>query len=397
MLGDVLVGKDAPVDLGMQRLHAAAQDLGEAGDVTDGRHGQTGGLQGLHGPAGGDQLHAVLRQEGGKFHQSGFVRHAQDGAADRKHIHTDSPWLMLALLPQAILPEKRSVRNAALAAGTTCRYAGGGGPMSIRLVSWNVNGLRAVSAKPEWRWFAENTCDVIGLQETKAMPEQLKPEVANPEGWEAHWASSVVKKGYSGVAVFSRIKPLAVRCELPQPEWQGEGRILHLEFEKFHFFNGYFPNGGAEELDENGKPIPGRFKRVPYKMGFFDAFTAYAEECRKSKPIVVCGDFNIAHKAIDLARPKQNEKNTGFLPEERAFLDRFTALGYVDTFRHVHGDVEGRYSWWSYKMRAREKNVGWRIDYFFVSEELKPYIRDAWIEDDVYGSDHCPVGLELDI
>ena len=118
---------------------------------------------------------------------------------------------------------------------------------------------------------------------------------------------------------------------------------------------------------------------------------------RKSKPIVVCGDFNIAHKAIDLARPKQNEKNTGFLPEERAFLDRFTALGYVDTFRHVHGDVEGRYSWWSYKMRAREKNVGWRIDYFFVSEELKPYIRDAWIEDDVYGSDHCPVGLELDI
>ena len=233
--------------------------------------------------------------------------------------------------------------------------------MSIRLVSWNVNGLRAVSAKPEWRWFAENTCDVIGLQETKAMPEQLKPEVANPEGWEAHWASSVVKKGYSGVAVFSRIKPLAVRCELPQPEWQGEGRILHLEFEKFHFFNGYFPNGGAEELDENGKPIPGRFKRVPYKMGFFDAFTAYAEECRKSKPIVVCGDFNIAHKAIDLARPKQNEKNTGFLPEERAFLDRFTALGYVDTFRHVHGDVEGRYSWWSYKMRAREKLAAFRV------------------------------------
>ena len=125
--------------------------------------------------------------------------------------------------------------------------------MSIRLVSWNVNGLRAVSAKPEWRWFAENTCDVIGLQETKAMPEQLKPEVANPEGWEAHWASSVVKKGYSGVAVFSRIKPLAVRCELPQPEWQGEGRILHLEFEKFHFFNGYFPNGGASIFTFNIK------------------------------------------------------------------------------------------------------------------------------------------------
>ena len=192
------------------------------------------------------------------------------------------------------------------------------------------------------------------------------------------------------MAVFSRIEPQHVEYELPDPDYQGEGRILHLEFERFHYFNGYFPNGG-EELEK------GVFKRVPYKMGFFDAFTAYAEECRKSKPIVVCGDFNIAHKAIDLARPKQNEKNTGFLPEERAFLDRFTALGYVDTFRHVHGDVEGRYSWWSYKMRAREKNVGWRIDYFFVSEELKPYIRDAWIEDDVYGSDHCPVGLELDI
>ena len=268
--------------------------------------------------------------------------------------------------------------------------------MRIKLVSWNVNGLRAVSAKAEWRWFTENDAQVVALQETKALPEQLAPEVASPQGWQSHWASSTVKKGYSGVAVFSRLTPLAVRCELPDPQWQGEGRLLHLEFEHFHFFNGYFPNGGAEELDENGKPT-GRFKRVPYKMGFFDAFVHYAEACRKEKPVVVCGDFNIAHRPIDLARPRQNEKNTGFLPEERAFLDSFTALGYVDTFRHVHGDEAGRYSWWSYKTRAREKNIGWRIDYFFVSEELRPAIADAWIEDGVYGSDHCPVGLALDV
>ena len=215
--------------------------------------------------------------------------------------------------------------------------------MRIKLVSWNVNGLRAVSAKAEWRWFTENDAQVVALQETKALPEQLAPEVASPQGWQSHWASSTVKKGYSGVAVFSRLTPLAVRCEL------------------------------------------------------FDAFVRYAEACRKEKPVVVCGDFNIAHRPIDLARPRQNEKNTGFLPEERAFLDSFTALGYVDTFRHVHGDEAGRYSWWSYKTRAREKNIGWRIDYFFVSEELRPAIADAWIEDGVYGSDHCPVGLALDV
>ena len=266
----------------------------------------------------------------------------------------------------------------------------------MKFVSWNVNGLRALSAKPEWEWFTRTDAQIVALQETKAHPEQLKEELASPEGWEAHWSSSHVKKGYSGVAVFSRMTPLAVRAELPDPQWQGEGRLLHLEFPDFHFFNGYFPNGGAEELDENGKPT-GRFKRVPYKMGFFEAFLNYAEECRKSKPIVVCGDFNIAHQAIDLARPKQNVKNTGFLPEERAFLDRFTAMGYVDTFRKVHGDQPDQYSWWSYKTRAREKNIGWRIDYFFVSEELAPAVSDAWIENSVYGSDHCPVGLELEL
>lgn len=268
----------------------------------------------------------------------------------------------------------------------------------IKLASWNVNGIRAVAAKPEWQnWFAADQYDVIGFQETKADVAQIPEHIVNKPNYQSFFASSTVKKGYSGTAVFSKLKPLSVEIELPNPEFQGEGRIVHLEFEKFHFFNGYFPNGGGEVLNENGVPIKGVFKRVPYKMGFFDCFFNYAQELRKTKPIVVCGDFNIAHKAIDLARPKTNINNTGFLPIEREFLDRFVAAGYVDTFRLVHGDEPERYSWWSYKMKAREKNVGWRIDYFFVSEELRPYVVDADIENKVFGSDHCPVTLTLDL
>lgn len=269
--------------------------------------------------------------------------------------------------------------------------------MDIKLYSWNVNGIRAVSGKPDWRWFTGNDAQIIGLQETKATPDQVPPGLRAPEGWHSLWASSTVKKGYSGVAVFSRLTPLATQVELPDPDYQGEGRLVHMEFPWFHYFCGYFPNGGANELDATGKPLEGQFKRLGYKMGFFDAFLKHAEALRKEKPIVVCGDFNIAHRAIDLARPKQNESNTGYLPVERAWLDRFTALGYVDTFRHVHGDAEGQYSWWSYKAAARPRNIGWRIDYFFVSEELRPAIRDAWIESHVYGSDHCPVGLALHV
>ncbi len=268
--------------------------------------------------------------------------------------------------------------------------------MLIKLLSWNVNGLRAVSAKPDWAWFEQSDAQIIGLQETKANPSQLSEQLVQPEGWQSLFASSVVKKGYSGVAAFSKIKPITTNIELPQSEFQGEGRLVHMEFEQFHYFNVYFPNGGAAELNEQGKPT-GKFKRVPYKMGFFDAFLQHAEELRKSKPIVVCGDFNIAHQPIDLARPKQNINNTGFLPEERAWLDAFVAKGYVDTFRAHNGDAEGYYSWWSYKARARQNNIGWRIDYFFVSEELRPCIRDAWIESHIYGSDHCPVGLSLEV
>lgn len=254
----------------------------------------------------------------------------------------------------------------------------------MKLLSWNVNGFRAVSAKEDWAWFAQSRGDVIGLQETKASEDQIPEEHRTPEGYHSAWLLGK-RKGYSGVAVFSRVAPLAVTYELPESEWQGEGRLIHMEFPRFHFFNVYFPNG------QNGE------ERLTYKLGYYDAFLRHAEECRKTKPIVVCGDFNTAHHPIDLARPAENETVSGFLPIERAWMDRFTEAGYIDTFRHVHGDEPAHYSWWSYRMRARERNVGWRIDYFFVSAELKDAIRDAWIEADVMGSDHCPVGLELDV
>lgn len=269
--------------------------------------------------------------------------------------------------------------------------------MEIKLASWNVNGIRAVAKKPEWQqWFAQDYYDVIGFQETKASIDQIPAAIKQKAGYQAYFASSVVKGGYSGTAVFSKIAPESVEIELPDPAYQGEGRIVHLEFPQFHFFNGYFPNGGAQLLDSNDRPLKGQFKRVPYKMGFFDSFFKYAEQLRQHKPIVVCGDFNIAHREIDLSRPTTNRFTTGFLQQERDFLDKMVAAGYIDTFRHVNGDIKEKYSWWSYKTAGRQKNVGWRIDYFFVSKELEHNIKAATIEDQVFGSNHCPVTLTLD-
>lgn len=253
----------------------------------------------------------------------------------------------------------------------------------MKLYSWNVNGLRATLAKDDWQWFARCNGDIIGLQETKATPEQIPEEHRNPSEYTGYWSSPKEKKGYSGVAVFSRQKPIRVTSELPASAFHGEGRVLHLEYPWFHYFNIYFPNGQKDET------------RLQYKLGFYDAFLEYAEFLRKEKPIVVCGDFNTAHKPIDLARPKENENVSGFLPIERAWMDKFVAHGYIDTFRHIHADAPNAYTWWSFRMSARKRNVGWRIDYFFVSEELRNTISNAWIEPEVQGSDHCPVGLEL--
>lgn len=255
----------------------------------------------------------------------------------------------------------------------------------MRLTSWNVNGFRAVQKKPEWKWFSECNADVIGLQETKAMPEQIAEADRSPEGLHSFWHGSTKKKGYSGTAVFSRTEPLQVQYDLPDDAWKGEGRLIQLEYPDFWYFNVYFPNGQSGE------------ERLEYKLGFYDAFLAHAEELRKQKPIVVCGDFNTAHHPIDLARPKQNEGTSGFLPIEREWLDKLVAHGYVDTFRLKHPDEAAQYSWWSYRFKARERNTGWRIDYFFVSEELRDNVVDAWIETEQYGSDHCPVWLELSL
>ena len=259
----------------------------------------------------------------------------------------------------------------------------------MKLYSWNVNGFRAVCQKPDWTWFTQCEADVIALQETKAELEQIPHHHREPENYNSFWLASRVKKGYSGVAVFAKNAPsssvLAFSQELPGAAWQGEGRLILLEFPKFYFLNVYFPNGQMSE------------ERLRYKLGYYDAFLEYAQELRKTRPIVVCGDFNTAHHPIDLARPKQNEETSGFLPIERAWLDKFVEHGYIDTFRLINGNEPNHYSWWSYRMRARERNVGWRIDYFFVSNELKGTVKNAWIESEIMGSDHCPIGLELDL
>lgn len=255
----------------------------------------------------------------------------------------------------------------------------------MRLYSWNINGYRAITGKPGWAaWLAGAGADVIGLQEIKAQKEQVAEEHQEQDGYTSYWLPAE-RKGYSGVAVFARPQPLAVNYDLPDPAWRGEGRLIHLEFERFHYLNVYFPNGG------NGE------ERLRYKLGYYDAFLNYAEDLRQSKPIVACGDFNTAHREIDLARPKDNEEVSGFLPVERAWLDKLVGAGYLDSFRLINGDKPDEYSWWSYRMRARARNVGWRIDYFFVSAELKDLVKRAWIEQGVMGSDHCPVGLELEI
>lgn len=266
--------------------------------------------------------------------------------------------------------------------------------MQIKFMSWNVNGLRSLCQKDSWQEILQRDLDFLGLQEVRAMPEQLDSSVVAPTGWTATFNPCQVKKGYSGVAIYAKKPALNISYDLPDPQWQGEGRLIHFELEKIHFLNGYFPNGGSEILDDNGKST-GNFKRLDYKMGFFAAFANYVQELRKTKPVVVCGDFNIAHQAIDLARPKQNQNQTGFLQVERDFLDYFTNLGYIDSFRHLNPDLANQYTWWSYKTQARAKNIGWRIDYFFISQELLPNLAEAKIESQIFGSDHCPVSLTL--
>jgi exodeoxyribonuclease-3 len=260
-----------------------------------------------------------------------------------------------------------------------------GNEPSITLLSWNVNGLRAVERKGFPTWLAGAAPDVLGLQETKAHPDQLSEALTAPEGYHVVF-SAAKKKGYSGTAVYSKEKPSKVERILGKKAFDGEGRVIFAKFSRFTLVNVYIPNGRYD------------LARVPYKLQFSDRLLEVCERRRKrGESLVLCGDFNTAHQEIDLARPRENRKNTGFLPEECAWLDKFTRLGYVDTFRHFHPAKDGAYSWWDYRTRARPKNVGWRLDYFFVTADLLPRLRSAFILSDVMGSDHCPVGIELSV
>jgi len=254
---------------------------------------------------------------------------------------------------------------------------------TLTFISWNVNGIRAVDKKEALKWIDEENIDFLGLQEIKAQAEEI-PESIFERKYKFQSINSSCNKGQSGVALFTDIKGSASNCE--EVDILDEGRINEYHFDNIAYFNVYFPNGQRND------------ERLAYKMAFYQRFFDHISELEaQGKSIIVCGDVNTAHKAIDLARPKANEKTSGFLPREREWIDKLLEKGYVDTFRHIKGEEADRYSWWSYRATARARNVGWRIDYFFVSKDLKDKIKDADILDQVMGSDHCPVKLVLEI
>jgi len=244
-----------------------------------------------------------------------------------------------------------------------------------RLLSWNVNGVRAVKGKGFLDWLQKEAPDILCLQETKARPDQLDADLREPAGYHAWW-NYPERKGYSGVAILAKEEPLDIRYDLGESGLDLEGRVITAEYSGFTLMNIYFPNGKAGP------------ERLEYKMTFYDAFLKYADSLKATgKKLVICGDVNTAHKEIDLARPKENSKVSGFLPEERAWIDKFVSHGYADTFRHFNQEPD-QYTWW-------DLNVGWRIDYFFVSENLLPSVTWAFIMPDVMGSDHCPIGITV--
>ena len=255
----------------------------------------------------------------------------------------------------------------------------------MKLISWNVNGLRAVINKGFKEFFKEIDADIFCIQETKMQEAQLDENILEIfEGYNAYW-NSAEKKGYSGTAIFTKQKPLNVTYGIGKEEHDKEGRVITLEFEKFYIVNIYTPNSKRE------------LERLDYRQLWEDEIRAYLLKLKENKPVVMCGDLNVAHTEIDLKNPKTNRKNAGFTDEERAKMTELLNAGFVDTFRYKYPEVEGKYSWWSYMFHAREKNAGWRIDYFIVSENLKDKIEYAKILYDIYGSDHCPVELDLNI
>jgi exodeoxyribonuclease III len=253
---------------------------------------------------------------------------------------------------------------------------------SMRILCWNVNGIRAVHNKSLLDSIFEPQADMICLQETKASEDQLEPGIREKDGYLSYFSSGE-KKGYSGVALYSKIPPVNITKGIGVDRFDNEGRFLIADYQDFVLFNIYYPNGKASA------------ERLVYKMEFYDAFLEFVDRLKEQgRNLIICGDVNTAHKEIDLARPKENEKVSGFLPEERAWIDKFISHGYIDTFR-LFNQEGGQYTWWDYKSRARDRNIGWRIDYFYVSEGFRDNVRASFIMSDVTGSDHCPIGLDI--
>ena len=247
----------------------------------------------------------------------------------------------------------------------------------MKLISWNVNGLRAIYKKGFEEVFKDLNADVFCIQETKMQEGQLN---VNLDGYKKYF-NYAQRKGYSGTAIFTKISPKKVEYGIGIEEHDSEGRVITLEFEDFYLVNCYTPNSGRE------------LARLPYRMEWEDAFRRYLKKLDKTKPVVLCGDLNVAHKEIDLENPKTNRKNAGFTDEEREKMTKLLSVGFTDSFRKLYPDKENAYTWWSYMGHAREKNIGWRIDYFIVSDRFSKNIKDALIYGKIMGSDHCPVGL----
>jgi len=252
----------------------------------------------------------------------------------------------------------------------------------IEILCWNVNGIRAVERKGFLPWLSQTSPDILCLQEIKAQADQLLPEVYQPSGYHAYW-DFPVRKGYSGVATFSKMEPAVVESGFGIEKFDVEGRVITARYPRFTLLNVYFPNGKASQ------------ERLDYKMDFYDAFLDFVELLRAGgQRLIVCGDFNTAHNEIDLAHPRENENVSGFLPVEREWMDSFVARGFVDAFRHFNREPH-HYTWWSMRTRARERNIGWRLDYFFVTGDLLDSVTEASILPEVMGSDHCPVAIRL--
>ena len=256
--------------------------------------------------------------------------------------------------------------------------------MTIKILSWNVNGLRAVHKKGFSEWFLNESPDILCIQETKAAKNQLPRALKHVEGYHSYFCEAE-KKGYSGVAIYTKIKPKNIEYGFGIPKFDNEGRILIADYEDFVLLNIYFPNGKMSD------------ERLSYKLEFYDALLDYSNKLKEAgKNLIICGDLNTAHKEIDIAHPKANEKISGFLPVERAWIDKFLSNDYIDTFRMFNTEPE-QYTWWSYRTRARERNVGWRLDYFFTNEGFKDKIMSSYILNEVMGSDHCPIGLDIQL